>query len=199
MLGGQTLLEHAARAALDCPEVTHLVVVAPSSHLDDAAHALRPLDHADRVDIVAGGDERTASVAAGLRALRHEDGIVLVHDAARALAPSELFGSVIHAVRSGHPAVVPGVPVVDTIKQVDGSGRVTATLDRSRLRAVQTPQGFLREVLEHAHAHDGGPATDDAGLVERAGGHVRVIEGDVRAHKITTPADLVVAEQLLEC
>jgi 2-C-methyl-D-erythritol 4-phosphate cytidylyltransferase len=200
LLGGQTLLEHATRAALSCPEVAHVVVVAPPTHVDDAADAVRVLDDTDRIDVVAGGADRGASVAAGVRALHHDDGIVLVHDAARALAPPELFTAVVHAVRAGHPAVVPGLPVPDTIKEVDAAGRVTATPDRCRLRAVQTPQGFLREVLEHAHAVAGAQAgaTDDAGLVERAGGHVRVIDGDPLAHKITTPADLVVAEHLLE-
>uniref|UniRef100_UPI00193956B2 IspD/TarI family cytidylyltransferase n=1 Tax=Segeticoccus rhizosphaerae TaxID=1104777 RepID=UPI00193956B2 len=94
-----------------------------------------------------------------------------------------------------------GVPVPDTIKAVDDAGRVLATPPRESLRAIQTPQAFLREVLEDAHraaADDRVRATDDAGLVERSGGHVLVVEGDPLALKITTSADLALAERLLE-
>lgn len=134
----------------------------------------------------------------GLDALREDDSIVLVHDAARAMAPAALFGAVIAAVRAGHDAVVPALPVVDTIKQVDGSGQVVTTQDRAALRAVQTPQGFRRDVLLRAHASAGpAGATDDAALVESCGGKVVVIPGDVRAMKITTPQDMLTAERML--
>lgn len=150
-----------------------------------------------RVDVVIGGAHRSASVQAGLTALHGDDGIVLVHDVARCLAPADLFARVIHSVRTGHPAVVPGLALTDTVKVVDAQGRVMATPDRESLRAIQTPQGFLREVLERAHA-SGASATDDAGLVERVGGHVRVVDGGYLAFKITTPADLAVATALLQ-
>ncbi len=149
--------------------------------------------------MVAGGPERTASVGRGLAALRPDDGIVLVHDAARVLAPPELFTAVAEGIRSGHSAVVPGMPVVDTIKQVDADGYVVATPERSLLRAVQTPQGFLRETLEWAHesvAEIGG-ATDDAALVERHGVRVFVVPGSVAAHKVTTARDLRELEERL--
>jgi 2-C-methyl-D-erythritol 4-phosphate cytidylyltransferase len=192
-LCGEPLLAHALRGVLGCGEVGHLVIVAPPSHLQQA----RNLAGQDpRVDVVPGGSDRSASVAAGLAALHHDDGIVLVHDAARCLAPADLFARVIHAVRAGHPAVVPGLAVTDTVKVVDAEGRVLATPDRSSLRGVQTPQGFLREVLEHAHT-SGGNATDDAGLVERIGGHVRVVDGDARAFKVTSALDLAMATALL--
>ena len=141
--------------------------------------------------------EGRSSVAAGLAALRSDDGIVLVHDAARCLAPPDLFARVIHAVRAGHPTVVPGLAMTDTVKVVDAQGRVLATPDRESLRRVQTPQGFLREVLEHAHA-SGASATDDAGLVEQIGGHVRVVDGDPLALKVTSASDLAVATALLQ-
>jgi 2-C-methyl-D-erythritol 4-phosphate cytidylyltransferase len=186
--------------------VGHVIIVAPASHLDQArdvaSHGV-PLNenrldgHRPRVDVVAGGVDRSASVEAGLRALRDDDDIVLVHDVARSLAPPELFARVIQAVQAGHPAVVPGLPVTDTIKVVDPQGRVLATPDRDSLRGIQTPQGFLRAVLEQAHA-SGSSATDDAGLVERAGGHVFVVTGDHRALKITSPQDLTVATALLQ-
>jgi len=154
-----------------------------------------------RVEVVAGGADRSASVRAGLTALRNDDGIVLVHDVARCLAPAGLFATVISAVRAGHPAVVPGLEMTDTVKVVDAQNRVLATPDRMSLRAIQTPQGFLREVLEDAHARAQATvtsATDDAGLVERNGGHVLVVDGDPRALKITTATDLALASALLQ-
>ena len=153
------LLEHAVRRALGAPEVSHVIVVAPASHVREAGAIASRSDRPEDVDVVAGGAERTPSVAAGLAALRPGDGIVLVHDAARALAPAELFSRLVREVRSGHPAVVPGLPVTDTIKAVDARGRVTGTPDRLTLRAIQTPQAFLREVLEHAHASGARPPT----------------------------------------
>lgn len=193
-LCGEPLLAHALRGVLGCAEVGHVIVVAPASHLRQA----RVVAGDDpRVDVVTGGPDRAASVKAGIAALHAEDGIVLVHDAARCLAPAELFARVIHAVRAGHPTVVPGLAVTDTVKVVDAEGRVEATPDRESLRGIQTPQGFLREVLEHAHAN-GGSATDDAGLVERIGGHVLVVDGDPRALKVTSALDLAVAAALME-
>jgi 2-C-methyl-D-erythritol 4-phosphate cytidylyltransferase len=146
---------------------------------------------------VPGGASRSASVQAGLTALRHEDGIVLVHDVARCLAPPDLFARVLRAVRTGGAAVVPGLPVTDPVKVVDAAGRVLETPDRESLCGIQTPQGFPRAVLEHAHA-TGASATDDAGLVERTGGQVHVVAGDPLALKITSPLDLVVATALLQ-
>jgi 2-C-methyl-D-erythritol 4-phosphate cytidylyltransferase len=179
--------------------VKHVVIVAPPSHVGQCWAAADLLPEHARVDVVAGGVDRSASVEAGLAALRPDDGIVLVHDVARALAPSDLFARVTGAVRAGHPAVVPGVPVTDTVKVVDNQDRVLDTLDRGSLRSIQTPQGFLRDVLELAHAHiDGISATDDAGLVERNGGQVHVVAGDHRALKITSAVDLTVATALIQ-
>ena len=193
-LCGESLLTHALRGVFGCGEVAHVVIVAPASHVNQC----RDVAGQDpRVDVVVGGVDRSASVEAGLAALRPDDGIVLVHDVARCLAPSDLFARVIRGVQAGHPAVVPGLPVTDTVKVVDAQGRVLETLDRESLRGIQTPQGFLREVLEQAHA-SGASATDDAGLVERTGGHVRVVAGDHRALKITSPLDLMVASALLQ-
>ena len=201
-LCGEPLLAHALRGVLGCGEVGHVVVVAPGTHLhqarDVAGQAPCVIESPDVcVDVVAGGAARSSSVAAGLAALHQDDGIVLVHDVARCLAPADLFARVILAVRAGHPAVVPGLAVTDTIKVVDAGGRVLATPERTSLRGIQTPQGFLREVLEQAHA-GGASATDDAGLVERIGGHVRVVDGDPRALKVTSRLDLAVATALLQ-
>ncbi len=125
---------------------------------------------------------------------------MLVHDAARPLVPEELVTAVVASVRSGHPAVVPGLPVVDTIKRVDAASDVEATVDRATLRAIQTPQGFQRSVLQQAHAEadlDAAAATDDAGLVERLGLRVHVIPGHEEAFKVTRPFDVVMAEAVL--
>ncbi|GAB3582107.1 2-C-methyl-D-erythritol 4-phosphate cytidylyltransferase [Calidifontibacter terrae] len=180
---GEPLVVHAMRAIGAMAHPHEVVVVVPPTHRAQFAQAL------SGARLVDGGAERTDSVAAGLAALGPAVQIVLVHDAARAFAPAALFDRVVAAVGEGADAVVPGLPVVDTIKEVDGDDVVTATADRARLRAVQTPQGFRRAALEKAHA-GGASATDDAALVERAGGSVRVVPGDPLAHKVTTPADL---------
>ena len=193
-LCGEPLLAHALRGVLGCADVGHVIIVAPTSSCDQA----RDLAGQDRrIDIVSGGADRSASVAAGLSALRPDDGIVLVHDAARCLAPADLFYRVILAVRAGHSAVVPALALTDTIKVVDAQGLVTATPDRNTLRGIQTPQGFQRDLLERAYA-SGASATDDAGLVEQMGGQVSVVRGDPLALKITSPLDLAVAAVLLQ-
>lgn len=210
----EPILLHALRGALRCTAVTDVVVVAPPdpAPFAEVAQVVASLagdtPRCVEIQVVAGGAERSDSVARGLRALPGHVGVVLVHDAARALTPVEVFDRVVHAVHSGHPAVTPAVAVTDTIKQVrtgpTGVETVVATLDRSSLRAVQTPQGFLRETLERAHAastapgagavgSDPGPVTDDCGMVEAHGGRVTVVEGSPRAMKITTPHDLEVA------
>ncbi len=197
-LAGHPLLEYAVRSALRArPSI--VVVAAPATHVDEAVDLLEPLsrEHGIPVQVVPGGAERGDSVLAAVRWLPAACEVVLVHDAARALAPAALFAAVAGAVTPDVPAVVPGLPVVDTIKSVDDAGLVTATLDRSRLRTVQTPQGFRREVLVEAHRVHGSLATDDAGLVERLGLPVRVIDGHPAARKITTPEDLLHAERLL--
>lgn len=144
---------------------------------------------------VAGGTTRSDSVRAGLAAVAPEAVIVVVHDAARPLAPAALFTAVVAAVRDGADGAVPGLPVADTLKRVDGS-RVVATVDRDGLVAVQTPQAFRAAALRAAYAA-GGAATDDAALVEAAGGTVVVVPGDPSNLKLTTPEDLAWAARLV--
>ena len=151
-----------------------------------------PGDDAEREGGVAGGESRAASVRAGLAAVPAEAGIICVHDAARPFATVELFERVIAAVRAGADGAVPGVPVSDTIKvvrTVDGELEVSSTPDRSTLIAVQTPQAFRADVLRAAHA-GGAEGTDDASLVEIAGGRVVIVEGEATNRKITTAEDL---------
>jgi len=147
--------------------------------------------------VVEGGATRSASVRQGLAKVPATADVVLVHDAARPLASAGLFGAVLDAVlRDGADAAIPAVAVSDTIKRVDDAGRVTDTLDRSMLVAVQTPQAFRGDVLRRAH-EGGTVATDDAALVEALGGTVRVVPGESRNLKITTPDDLRTAARLV--
>ena len=189
-LSGRTLLARALDTACACPGVVAVVAVVPEAYLDATRHEVRR-PGGPPVAVVTGGDERRDSVAAGLAAVDPSVEVVLVHDAARALAPVALFAAVARTVAAGHPAVVPGLPVVDTVKVVDAEGVVTGTPDRSALRAIQTPQGFRRDLLERAHAAPGlRGVTDDAALVEALGEPVLVVAGDRLADKITTPDDL---------
>lgn len=205
LLGGVPLLVHAVRALSTARSVDLVVVAAPEGGVDDVRSLLAEHGLVDDAPgragtlVVEGGDTRQDSVARALLALPDDVDVVLVHDAARPLAPVSLIDAVAAAVRGGADAVVPGLPVADTIKAVDADGLVTATVDRASLRAVQTPQGFRRALLTEAHAagDPDAPATDDAGMVEAVGGTVLVVPGDEEAFKVTRPLDLVLAEAVL--
>ncbi|MBS4103379.1 2-C-methyl-D-erythritol 4-phosphate cytidylyltransferase [Tsukamurella paurometabola] len=191
-LQGRSLLERAVDGLFASGVVDEVVVMVPADMLS-AARDLVP-----RARVVVGGAERTDSVRAGLAAAGDAE-LVLVHDAARPLTPAPMIGRVVAALRAGAAAVVPVLPVADTIKRVDADGAVEATVDRADLRAVQTPQGFTAAALRAAYdAAPGALATDDAGLVERAGGTVVTVPGDALAMKITTAFDLRVAEILAQ-
>lgn len=196
-VAGESLLAHAVRRLATAPSVGCIVVAAPVGAAGQVANSLGHITWV-RLHVVDGGQTRQESVAAALWATPDPYSIVLVHDAARAFAPPDLVERVATAVRDGHDAVIPVLPVVDTIKQVGGDGYVTATPPRATLRAVQTPQGFRRSVLEQAHraAGDSLVATDDAALVERIGARVFCVPGSEAALKITNPADLTTAEFL---
>ncbi|MEU9420721.1 2-C-methyl-D-erythritol 4-phosphate cytidylyltransferase [Streptomyces sp. NPDC051000] len=206
-LGGIPMLIHAVRAMARSRAVSLVVVVAPS---DGAPEVRRLLDeHAlpERTEIlvVPGGETRQESVRAGLDALPADVTAVLIHDAARPLVPVDTVDSVVEAVRQGAPAVVPALPVADTVKEVEPGKPgepepVVATPERARLRAVQTPQGFDLATLVRAHervAVSGEGATDDAGMVEQLGVTVVVVPGHEEAFKVTRPLDLVLAEAVL--
>ncbi len=195
-LAGQPILLHAVRNLATARDIDMIVVAVPEDSVEESRALLAGIELP--LVIVSGGETRQDSVARALLALPPEVDVVLVHDAARPLVPSEVVDRVAAAVRAGAPAVIPTLGVVDTIKEVDADGVVQATLDRSRLHAVQTPQGFVRDVLQTAHAaSDGGDATDDAGMVERMGVKVHVVPGHEEAFKITRPLDLVLAEAIL--
>ncbi|WP_280672179.1 2-C-methyl-D-erythritol 4-phosphate cytidylyltransferase [Kitasatospora sp. MAP12-44] len=213
-LGGAPLLVHAVRALARSRAIGLVVVVAPPDGVAEVlglldSHGLDGMD----VRVVAGGATRQESVRLGLAAVPAQTGIVLVHDAARPLVPVEVVDAVVAAVRDGADAVVPAVPLADTVKRVEPrpAGEpepVLDTPDRATLRAVQTPQGFRRELLDAVHAKAlaeesaatkdaPAPVTDDAGLVERYGGRVVVVPGHEEAFKVTRPLDLVLAEAVL--
>ena len=193
-LRGRTLVERSV-TAIETAEVADEIFVIV--HPDMEAYARRVLRGHD-VTFVHGGAERFDSVAQGLKAIPDADGAVLIHDAARALTPPGLFARVTRAVLEGNEAVIPTVPVADTIKVVEDNV-VIDTPDRSSLRAVQTPQGFnlaaLRAANEEFFAHPF-DATDDASIMEHAGHTVTTVTGDPMAFKITTPIDLLLAERI---
>lgn len=200
-LDRQTILDHALARIRKLSAVGLIVVVVPADQLPATREAT---DDDGHVHVVVGGAQRSDSVRAGLahvEAVAPGTEIVLVHDAARPLTPPEVFDRVIAAVRAGHAAVVPGQPVVDTLKRVvadDAGGHIVAdTVDRAALRAVQTPQGFALSALLSAYEAAGETATDDAGLAERRGIAVHVVDGDPLAFKITTPWDLRIARSVV--
>ena len=185
-LGDKTLLEHAI--ANLAPVVQQIVVTAPKGY----EKQIRALVGSD-ITVVTGGSTRSESVRIGLEAVDTDAKFVLVHDAARALASTELASRVIRAlVYGGEVAVIPAIAEVDTVKVVDGEGYVISTPERSSLRKVQTPQGFAYPVLKAAHSVPQ-DATDDAVIVANTGNKVFTIDGEERALKITTPTDLATA------
>ena len=196
-LAGASLLEHAVRAMAASRQVVHIVVAAPPDQVASTGSLMGSLRIDARVDVVAGGETRTDSVRLGMAAMPETCTTILVHDAARPLVPIDVVDRVAAAVEDGAPAVVPVVPISDTVKQVDEAGQVVRTVDRSELRAAQTPQGFSADVLRNALAGEDLDATDDAGLVERAGYPVLVVPGDQEAMKVTRPLDLLVAEAIV--
>ncbi|EFL16578.1 2-C-methyl-D-erythritol 4-phosphate cytidylyltransferase [Streptomyces sp. C] len=206
-LGGTPMLIHAVRAMARSRAVALVVVVAPPDGAPEVRNLLDEHALPDRTEVlvVPGGDTRQESVRAGLAALPADITSVLIHDAARPLVPVDTVDSVVEAVRDGAPAVVPALPLADTVKEVEPGAPgepepVVATPERARLRAVQTPQGFDLATLLRAHeaiAVSGEGATDDAGMVERTGVTVVTVPGHEEAFKVTRPLDLVLAEAVL--
>jgi 2-C-methyl-D-erythritol 4-phosphate cytidylyltransferase len=194
MLNGIPLLLRAVRPFAAHPDIACTVVVLPPQDVGAPPEWLGSLA-GEALRFVAGGATRRESVARGLAALPAECTVVLVHDGARPFPPRAAIDAGIVAARAGHGAV-PALPVADTIKRADDFGTVLCTVARQGLWRAQTPQAFPRALLERAHATDAGlgEATDDAMLVELAGGRVDLIPGDPRNLKITTRTDLELAE-----
>jgi 2-C-methyl-D-erythritol 4-phosphate cytidylyltransferase len=194
-LAGRPLVEHAVRTFQRCAEVDRLVVVVPSGLT--SLFPLKLSAYPKVACVIEGGETRQVSVWNGLQAASDAE-FVLVHDAARPLVDEALIRSVLTAARRVG-AAVPLVPVPDTVKRVEGD-RVVATVPREGLMQAQTPQGFRRDLLLRAHREareSGFEATDDAQLVERLAHDVAWVEGNRVNLKITTPADLLLADRLL--
>jgi 2-C-methyl-D-erythritol 4-phosphate cytidylyltransferase/2-C-methyl-D-erythritol 2,4-cyclodiphosphate synthase len=185
----KTLVEHAVNSL--APVAQLIVVTAPPGFEDQFKSLL-----GDQVKVITGGVLRSDSIRIALDVIGSEYEFVLVHDAARAIASTKLAKDVLAQLEKGEQAVIPALDVIDTIKEIDANGYVRSTPERANLRAVQTPQGFSKSVLSHAHqsAED---ATDDAALVEAIGVKVKVISGEERALKITNKSDLARAIQIL--
>jgi 2-C-methyl-D-erythritol 4-phosphate cytidylyltransferase/2-C-methyl-D-erythritol 2,4-cyclodiphosphate synthase len=198
-LQGEPLLARSLVTLAPWPRLATLALVVRSGELAEAEALVRRVAPglAPRVRCVAGGAERVDSVRAGLAALEADVALVLVHDAARPLASRALFERVADAA-ARHGAAVPAIAVVDTLKRVDAAGRLE-TVARQGLHAVQTPQGFRRDLLERAHAgpRGGAAVTDDAQLVEALGAAVVLVEGEPSNVKVTVPADLELARRLV--
>lgn len=192
-LGRQPLLHHVVNRMSEWTKWASLVLVVPEGY-EAPARALS--SHLDSVHVVTGGETRGASVQSGLDALPAGVTHVLIHDAARLLMPLEVFDRVLDELESGAKAVIPHIPVVDTLVTVDGSS-TQGDIDRDALGAVQTPQGFDLELLRQAYASADGEFTDDAAVMRSAGYDVVGVEGDSRGFKITYPDDLLRAESLL--
>jgi len=186
ILQHDTVTTHSVRAARSVAE--RVVLVVPTNYQGNG-------EGADVV--VVGGDTRASSVRAGLEECGDAD-VIVVHDAARPMATSALFASVVDAVLAGADGAVPGLPISDTVKRVRPDGTLTvidATESREELVTVQTPQAFRRDVLTRAHAN-GDDATDDAALVEVLGARVVVVPGELDNVKITVPGDLARATSI---
>ena len=184
LLAGRSVLERSVDAARSVAEKV-VAVVPPEAAAAPGADVTVP-----------GGATRSDSVRSGLSAVPDDVAVVVVHDAARPLASPDLFRAVVRAVADGADAAIPGLPVPDTVKRVGADGMVTETLDRTNLVLVQTPQAFSLPALRRAH-EGGADATDDAALVEAAGGRVVVVPGEPDNLKITLPEDLARAEALI--
>lgn len=199
-LAGQTLLERSLRSIILLPYPVQVVVVAPADFIEDAhaiVHKVAPGLEA-LVSVVTGGATRHDSVAAGLAVVDAGVQVVLVHDAARALTPTSVFADVDMAVQATGAGVIPALPVVDSLKQVDVTGGILGIADREQLRIAQTPQGFPRAELDAAYAAAGSADfTDDASVFAANGGVMTTIPGDEVAFKITTAWDLNRAHQVL--
>lgn len=199
-LRGLPVLVHTLRVFEAAEIVSAIILAAPAAEMDYCRRELvEPYGLKKVVQIVAGGAERQDSVRLGLAAVDREAEIVVVHDAVRPFLTLEMLAQVVEAAET-HGAAIVAIPMRDTVKRVGADGLIEATVDRGALWLAQTPQAFVRELLEEAHAQaarTGFRATDDAQLVERLGHRVAIVEGSTDNIKITRPEDLAIGEAIL--
>ena len=194
-LAEKTLIQHALENISEVPALEQVIVAVPAGHEKQTAEIIEAALAGKNIcyEVVVGGDTRQQSIANALNVIDPEVDVVLVHDAARALAPASLFTRVASEVRRSGLGAVPLMKIADTVKRVDGEV-VRETVDRNALRAAQTPQGFLASKLIEAYAAAKSEYTDDAALAQAHGMQINAVEGDERAFKITTADDLTAAE-----
>ena len=196
-LAGRALLAESLERLERSDWIDSIVVVAPPGWEEPAILLAEELVVSKVGAVVTGGATRAESVRAGLAEVGADAIAIVVHDAARPLVDDAVLGRVLEPLSEGWDGVVPGLRVADTVKRV-AEDVVTGTIDRSELVTVQTPQAFPAATLRAAYAGDLVGATDCASLVERAGGRIRIVEGDPRLLKVTTPDDLARVESWLE-
>lgn len=194
-LGGRPLLAPSVERLDGCPWIDAIVIAAPPGWEEPVILLTEELAASKVVSCVTGGATRAESVRAALAEVPEDAVVILVHDAARPLVDGGVVERVLAPLADGFDGAVPGLPIPDTVKRVDGRV-VVETVDRASLVGAQTPQAFLADSLRRAYTGDLVDATDCAWLVERAGGRVAVVEGDPRLLKVTTPADLALVELL---
>jgi len=202
-INGTPILIHTLRVFARNQQVSQITVALRKNEMERFGRQVEKEKLAAKVTVVEGGEHRQESVANALASLHAAQGdIVLVHDAVRPFVDDEIIGNVIREVEK-HGAAIAGLPAVDTIKQVERAAEgaiITSTIPRERVVQAQTPQGFRYELIKKAFdsaTADGFTGTDEASLVERLGAEVWVVMGSARNIKITTPADLELAEFLL--
>ena len=196
-LRGRVMLAESLERLERSDWIEAIVIVAPVEWEEPSILLAEELSAGKVSSCVPGGATRADSVRAGVAEVPDDVPVILVHDAARPLLPEAVIERVITALGDGWDGAVPALPVADTIKRAGQDGAVLETLDRSGLVTVQTPQAFASAALRSALVGDIAGVTDCAGLVEAAGGRVRIVEGDPRLLKVTTPADLALVETLL--
>ncbi len=198
-VSGRTILSRALESVFAMRQRPQVILTAPHSYVPLARQVASGVPGGSDIDltVIAGGETRQQSVSIALAALRDDIDVVLIHDAARPLTPAVIFDSIAAEVAETGAGVIPGLPVTDTIKQIDEDGTVVQTLDRTELTAIQTPQGFPRDHLVEAHRTGSSDFTDDAALVASIGYPVSVIAGDQLGFKITTAWELRQAESML--
>jgi 2-C-methyl-D-erythritol 4-phosphate cytidylyltransferase len=195
-LGGRPLLGESLERLEGSAWIDFIVIAAPAEWEEPAILLAEELGAGKVSSVVTGGASRSESVREALAEVADDAAVVLVHDAARPLLPEEVIERVLAPLSEGWDGVVPGLPVSDTVKRVEGD-RVVETLERGELVAVQTPQAFVASVLREAVSGDVSAASDCASLVEARGGRVRVVEGDHRLVKVTSAEDLVRVDLLI--
>ena len=196
-LGGRPLLAESLERLERSDWIDSIVIVAPPGWEEPTILLAEELVASKVGAVVTGGATRAESVRAGLEEVGEDAVAIIVHDAARPLVDDAVLERVLRPLAEGWAGVVPGLPVSDTVKRV-AEDVVTGTVDRADLVTVQTPQAFPAETLRAAYAGDLAGATDCASLVERAGGRIRIVEGDLRLLKVTTPDDLARIESWLQ-